>query len=134
MKKFSNKVMIVDDSAPFLRLFAESMIDNNDGYILEHIIFCQNVDEAVREYVVHHPLIVLMDIKMPGKSGIEGAQLLREIDPNARIFFLSNFPNDPQASKAVADHLAMGVMDKSVGTNAITGIIGFIIKVITKVI
>jgi len=134
MQDFTNKVMIVDDSAPFLRLFAESMIDSEDGYILEHIIFCQNVDEALREYVVHHPLIVLMDIKMPGKSGIEGAQLLREIDPNARIFFLSNFPNDPDASKAVADHLAMGVMDKSVGTNAITGIIGFIIKVVMKVV
>ncbi len=126
--------MIVDDSAPFLRLFAESMIDNDDEYVLDHIIFCENVDDALKQYVIHRPLVVLMDIKMPKRNGIEGAQLLREIDPNARIFFLSNFPNDPAAAKAVTEHLAMGVMDKAAGTGVITGIIGFIIKIAMKAI
>lgn len=129
-----NKIMIVDDSAPFLRLFAESLIDNDDKYILDHLIFCESVDIALREYVLHRPLVVLMDIKMPGKNGIEGAQLLRDIDPSARIFFLSNFPNDPEAAKAVGDHLAMGVVDKSLGTGVIAGVLGFIIKVATKAI
>ena len=74
MKNFTDKIMIVDDSAPFLRLFAESMIDNDDEYVLDHIIFCENVDDALKQYVIHRPLVVLMDIKMPKRNGIEGAQ------------------------------------------------------------
>jgi len=134
MEKYSDKIMIVDDSAPFLRLFAENLIDSDDSYILDHIILCENVDAALREYIIHKPLVVLMDIKMPGKNGIEGAQLLREIDPAARIFFLSNFPNDPEASKLVADRMAIGVMDKSLGTGVLAGMLGFVIKVVTKAI
>ena len=91
MREFSDKIMIVDDSVPFLRLCAEGMIDTGNEPILEHIIFCENVDDALEKYVLHRPLVVIMDIRMPLRGGIEGAQLLREIDPNARIFFLSNY-------------------------------------------
>lgn len=134
MKDYKNCILIIDDSAPFLRLFAESMIDNDDIDLLDHIIFCQNVEDGVKEYVIHHPIVVLMDIKMPGRSGIEGAQLLREIDPNACIFFLSNYPNDPDAAKAISKHFASGILDKSVGTGVISGILGFIIKLMEKAI
>ena len=134
MEKFTDKIMIVDDSSPFIRLIIESMIDAKNKNIIDNIIFCQDVDCALKQYVIHHPLIVLMDLKMPVKNGVEGAQLLREIDPNVCIYFLTNFPSDPEASKAISDHLVEGALDKSVGVNAITGIITFIIKMAMKVV
>lgn len=134
MREFSDKIMIVDDSVPFLRLCAEGIIDTDDESILEHIIFCENVDDALVQYAIHRPLVVIMDIKMPGKNGIEGAMLLREIDDNAKIFFLSNYPNDPEAAKAVSEHLVMGVMDKDVGNGFISSILAFVVKVAMKVV
>ena len=134
MKDFTDKILLCDDSAPFLRLFAESVIDTGDKSILDHIIFCENVDEALAQYVIHRPLVVLMDIRMPGKDGIEGAKLIREIDSNARIVFLSNYPQDPLAAKAVSDHLAIGTIDKEAGTGFLASIIGFMVKVMMKAV
>jgi CheY-like chemotaxis protein len=134
MKDFTDKILLCDDSAPFLRLFAESVIDTGDKSILDHIIFCENVDDALTQYAIHRPLVVLMDIRMPGKDGIEGAKLIREIDSNARIIFLSNYPQDPEAAKAVSDHLAVGTIDKDAGTGFLASIIGFIVKVAMKAV
>ena len=134
MKDFTDKILLCDDSAPFLRLFAESVIDTGDKSILDHIIFCEDVDEALTQYVIHRPLVVLMDIRMPGKDGIEGAKLIREIDSNARIVFLSNYPQDPLAAEAVSNHLAIGTIDKDAGTGFLASIIGFMVKVMMKAV
>jgi len=132
-KAFSDNILICDDDVEFIRFMLESVIGSDDRYILEHIILCESVDEALEKYILCRPFVVLMDIRMPEKSGIDGARMLREIDPNARIFFLSNFPHDPAAAKAVSEHLAMGVLDKGGGTGFIASILGFIIKVAMKV-
>lgn len=134
MDKLSCKIMIVDDSVAFLRLFMESMVDSDDKDILDRVIFCGSVDDALREYAIHRPLIVLMDIKMPGRNGIEGAQLLRKIDPNAHIVFLSNYPSDPTAAKAVEERIAIGVLDKAVGTGVLASIVSFVVKLGQKAI
>ena len=134
MKDFTDKILLCDDSAPFLRLFAESIIDAGDKSILDHIIFCENVEDALAQYAIHRPLVVLMDIRMPGTDGIEGAKLLREIDSNARIIFLSNYPQDPDAAKAVSEHLAVGTIDKEAGTGFMASIVGFVVKVAMKAV
>lgn len=134
MKDFTDTILLCDDSAPFLRLFAESIIDVGDKTILDHIIFCDNVDDAVTQYAIHRPLIVLMDIRMPGKDGIEGARLIREIDGNARIVFLSNYPQDSDAADAISKHLVVGTLDKEAGTGFVASLVAFIVKVAAKAV
>ncbi len=47
--------------------------------------------EAVDAYVRHRPDVVLLDIRMPRKNGIEAAKEIRAIDPKAKIMILTTF-------------------------------------------
>jgi len=46
-------------------------------------------EEAVRKAKELHPAIVLMDISLPGISGIQAARQIRVVSPDSRIIFLS---------------------------------------------
>lgn len=50
--------------------------------------------EAVRLYEKHKPDIVLMDIRMPEMNGIEAGKAIMQLDPKARIIFLTTFLED----------------------------------------
>ncbi|MCP4575351.1 MAG: response regulator transcription factor [Deltaproteobacteria bacterium] len=81
----SSKILIADDDIAITmhleELFAEK------GYILAGIAF--SGEEAILLAQKHHPIVVIMDVKMPGKlDGIETAQKLRH-EMNIPVIFLS---------------------------------------------
>jgi len=47
--------------------------------------------EAIAAATEFRPDIIIMDIKMPGKSGVEAAELIRASDSRVRILFLTAF-------------------------------------------
>ncbi len=58
-------------------------------------------DEAISIYRGIRPDVILMDIRMEGKTGIEaGAEILAE-DPSARILYLTTFSDDEYIVKAL---------------------------------
>ena len=58
-------------------------------------------DEAISIYREIRPDVILMDIRMEGKTGIEaGAEILAE-DPSARILYLTTFSDDEYIVKAL---------------------------------
>ena len=128
------KILLIDDSPAFARLIVEAVIDNKDSFILDHILFAENAEDGIQKYIQYKPLLVLLDIKIPGKNGVDIAKEIRAYDESANIIFLSNYPKDKDAADLVSKHLVMGTLDKDVGSGFLAGLLGFIIKVGMKVV
>lgn len=75
------KILITDDTI-FTRTVLRSMLSAN-GY--KDIVEAGNGEEAVKQYKLNSPDIVLMDITMPIMNGIEALRAIREYDPLARV-------------------------------------------------
>ena len=74
------RILVVDDSAfmrsrlvKLLEEMGHAAIEANDG------------TEAVQIFKAEHPDGVLLDITMPGTSGIEALRRIRDHDPAARV-------------------------------------------------
>lgn len=80
------KVAIVEDNAT-LRKYLTEMIGNTPG--LRCVCACASAEDAVVEIPVHKPNVVLMDIHLPGESGIACTARLREKLPNLQVIMLT---------------------------------------------
>lgn len=59
-----------------------------------------NGSEAITSFRTHRPDITLMDLRMPGMSGIEAIESIRREFPTARIIVLTTSSGDMQAFNA----------------------------------
>jgi two-component system, NarL family, response regulator DegU len=75
-------------------------------------------DEVIRLYEQHHPDVVLMDINMPGKSGIEATGELMAAHPEAKIIILSIHDDESYVTHAMKTG-ALGYMLKEMDADAI---------------
>lgn len=72
--------------------------------LLKHdyeIWLSDNVDEGMRLLKEHEPDVVIMDIRMPGKTGIQGLKELRQIDPFVSVIMLTGFGALETAQEAI---------------------------------
>jgi two-component system NarL family response regulator len=59
-------------------------------------------DEAIELYRRERPDVVLVDLRMPGRSGVEVIGAVRSIDPSARLLVLTTFDHDEDVYQALA--------------------------------
>ena len=79
-------VLVVDDQLIF-RQVAREVIDMADGFeLLGHAASGEHAVAAVEEL---EPDLVLLDVRMPGMSGIEAARRLRETGPAPVVVLIS---------------------------------------------
>ncbi|MDP6523219.1 MAG: hybrid sensor histidine kinase/response regulator [Kiritimatiellia bacterium] len=58
----------------------------------EYDVVCvESVDEGLEAIKEHSPDVIILDIKMPGKNGIDGLQEIRAIEPLTSIIMLTGF-------------------------------------------
>ncbi|MCK4898286.1 MAG: response regulator transcription factor [Anaerolineales bacterium] len=76
------RLLLVDDSISFLHNIAGFLAEFKD-------LTAENSDEALSLAADLHPDVVLLDVNMPGLSGIEITPHLRKILPEAGIIVLS---------------------------------------------
>ena len=67
--------------------------------------------EAVHQFMRHRPDVTLMDLRLPGMSGIESIRTIRRMVPDARIVVLTMYDGD-QDIVAALDAGAMGYLLK----------------------
>jgi DNA-binding NarL/FixJ family response regulator len=80
------RVLIADDHA-VVREGIQSVLHAGEGFTI--VGAAANGLEALSLAMAHHPDVVVLDISMPGKTGLEVAAELRDSLPDTRVLVLS---------------------------------------------
>ena len=108
------RVLIADDE-PIERMIVTRTIQK---YFPEElaVVSAVNGREAVEQFFAENCQIALLDIEMPGMSGLEAAEQIRERDKNCSIIFLTAFDEFNYARRAIAvramEYLLKPVVDQ----------------------
>jgi DNA-binding NarL/FixJ family response regulator len=103
------RVLIVDDERTFGEALELALLHEKD---LEVIEVTTAGDEAVRAAAELQPDVVLMDVAMPGMSGIEATRRIKEEEPNAQVLMLSG-REDPLLLARAVQAGAAGLLRKT---------------------
>jgi two-component system chemotaxis response regulator CheY len=90
--------LIVADDAPFIREIVRTVCERNGIALVGEAI---NGVEAVALALEHKPDVVLMDIIMPEKSGIEATKEIIAVAPDMRIIAFSTADQETMVMRAL---------------------------------
>lgn len=103
------RVAIADDH----KIFRKGVILSLRAYT--NILFVQEAgdgDELIRDLPSHRPEVILMDLKMPNKDGIEATKWISKTYPDIRILVLTMY-EDERFVGHLMEHGAHGYILKS---------------------
>ncbi|CAI8709403.1 response regulator [Brevibacillus sp. BC25] len=92
-----NSILIVDDTA-FTRLVLRNMFEKLG---IEVVAEADSGEEAVRNYCLYRPTLVMMDITMPGMNGLVASRKIMELDKDAKIIICSAVARRDTVIKAI---------------------------------
>jgi two-component system response regulator NreC len=113
----SIRVLVVDDHA-VVRSGLRHVLDAEAD--IETVAEAPNADRAVFEALEHKPDVVLLDIVMPGKSGIEAMPALLQAVPEAKVLVLS-MQDDPRYVREAFEAGASGYVLKEAADTEVVG-------------
>lgn len=112
-------IIIVDDD-PIFRLGLKVSIPADAPIKL--LKLCETAQEAIDYVQTHQVDVILMDVDMPGLSGIEATKIIRSFKPEQPILMLTSFSNDLWLEESLAVG-ALGFATKTISPNElVTGI------------
>ncbi|AEA34425.1 response regulator [Hippea maritima] len=86
------KIMVVDDEDAIRLLYEEEFED--EGY---EVVSCASGDEAIEKFEQEKPDLVILDIAMPGMSGLDVLAKIKEKSPKTPVIMstaYSHYKND----------------------------------------
>jgi DNA-binding NarL/FixJ family response regulator len=92
------RVLVVDDH-PIVRQGVRSLLSTCADMLL--VGEAESATQAVALAQHLRPDVVLLDLRMPGTSGVEAARALFREAPDARIIILSSFDDDEYVTQAL---------------------------------
>jgi DNA-binding NarL/FixJ family response regulator len=105
------RVLIADDH-PLVRVGLETMLRTQPD--IELVGQAANGDEAVREALRTRPDVIVMDVRMPAKDGLEALVEIKQALPAARCLMLTSFNESEQVLQAITSGAA-GFLLKDAG-------------------
>ncbi|MBT3194306.1 MAG: response regulator [Verrucomicrobia bacterium] len=95
MQDRQDRILVIDDELGPRESLRFLFKDEYD------VVCCDSVDVGVAELKREAPDVIIMDIKMPGKTGIEGLQEIRKIDTDISVVMLTGFGSLETAQEAI---------------------------------
>lgn len=92
------RIMIVDDHF-VVRMGLVAIISTYPELVV--VAECANGRQAIEMFRQHRPDVTLMDLRMPGMSGVEVIKAIREEFPNSRIIVLTTYDGDEDIYRAL---------------------------------
>jgi two-component system alkaline phosphatase synthesis response regulator PhoP len=86
METKARKVLIADDEPDILEILKYNLV--NEGY---QVFTAKDGDEAIEKARIYHPDLIVLDIMMPRKTGVQVCEILRTqpVFKNTLIIFLT---------------------------------------------
>ena len=92
------RIVLADDVFD-LRFMVKLALERSGRF--QVVAEAENGDEAVALAKQHQPDLVLLDVSMPVKDGLEALPDIRSVSPNAKVVMLSGFEASRLASTAL---------------------------------
>lgn len=92
------KVAVVED-LEHIREGLRMLINGTTGY--RCIAACGSIEEALEKFTQDAPDVALVDIGLPGISGIEGTRLLKDRHPAIQVIILTVYDDDARIFEAL---------------------------------
>jgi len=108
-------ILLVDDHE-VVRLGLKSLLEHNDKF--EVVAEAGTAKEAVLMVEKYQPDVVLMDIRLPGVSGIDACQEITERWPDVRVVILTSYAEDEMLFSAIRAG-ASGYVLKQIGAEGL---------------
>jgi DNA-binding NarL/FixJ family response regulator len=109
----SLRILLVDDHE-VVRVGVRALIDRQPG--MEVVGDASSVREAIDQVERLAPDVVVLDIRLPGGSGLDACQQIKAIRPQTRIIILTSYPDDEVLMDAIACG-AEGYVLKQIGSD-----------------
>jgi DNA-binding NarL/FixJ family response regulator len=92
------RIALVDDH-PLLRQGIAALLSDQPD--LQLVGQASNGLEAIEQFRLHRPDVMLMDLQMPGMNGIDAMSAIRAEFPDARFVVLTTYTGDVQIVRAL---------------------------------
>src|SRR5262247_3401182 len=107
------RVLLADDHE-VVRLGVKALLQQHPS--LHVVAEAATGEEAVKQAIQHRPDIVVMDIRMPGLSGVDACRQIVQQLPDTRVIMLTTFAEDELLFSAIRAG-ASGYVLKRIGSD-----------------
>jgi two-component system, NarL family, response regulator DevR len=109
------RILLVDDHE-VVRLGLKALIGRQPNF--DVIGEAGTADEAVEKARVHKPDVIVMDVRLPGKSGIDATREVMKILPETKVIVLTSYADDDLLMDAI-EAGAAGYVLKQIGSDSL---------------
>lgn len=106
------KILLVDDHE-VVRMGLKSLLSHNSQF--QVVAEAGNASQALEQVARNSPDVVVMDIRLPGKSGIEATREITAKYPNTKVIMLTSYAEDELLFDAISAG-ASGYVLKQIGS------------------
>lgn len=112
----SKKTILLVDDHEVVRIGLKSLLEHNDQF--EVVAEAATAKEAVEMVEKHQPDVVLMDIRLPGPSGIDATEEITQRWPDVKVVILTSYAEDDMLFSAIRAG-ASGYVLKQIGAEGL---------------
>ena len=107
-KPLVDTILLVDDNEDIISLYVDLM----KLFGFERIITANNGEDAITKYETYRPDLVLMDVDMPKMNGIAAFHVIKNLNKDADVIFLTADSSDPKLIDLEKDY-AVEIISKN---------------------